>query len=156
MLTQIGAAAKGSRLSNIQAPSHKEFWQRMRVLLADDQAWLRSAMRLLLEQEPDIEVVGEAAEANVLLSIVNAVTPDLLLLDWELPGVRSGGSESLLGNLHSCCPHIAVIVLSGRPEAATSALEAGADYFVSKAEPPESLLSAILDVRRSRTELNSD
>ena len=86
----------------------------MRVLLADDQAWLRSAVRLLLEQEPDIEVVGEAAEANVLLSIIDAVAPDLLLLDWELPGSRAGGgSERLLRRLHACCPHIAVIVQQG-------------------------------------------
>ena len=127
----------------------------MRVLLADDQAWLRSAVRLLLEQEPDIEVVGEAAEANVLISIVEAVAPDLLLLDWELPGTRTGG-ERLLRRLHTCCPHIAVIVLSGRPEAAARALDAGADYFVSKAEPPDSLLAAILDVRRTRPSLRAD
>ena len=127
----------------------------MRVLLADDQDWLRSAVRLLLEQEPDIEVVGEAAEATVLLSIVDAVSPDLLLLDWELPGARGVDSERLLRSLHSCCPHIAVIVLSGRPEAATSALQAGADYFVSKAEPPESLLSAVLAVHHSQTGLGS-
>ena len=124
----------------------------MRVLLADDQASLRSAVRLLLEQEPDIEVVGEAAEANILLSIVDAVTPDLLLLDWELPGTHAGdGSERLLDRLHTCCPQISVIVLSGRPEAAARALEAGADYFVSKAEPPESLLAAVIEVRHSQT-----
>lgn len=124
----------------------------MRVLLADDQASLRSAVRLLLEQEPDIEVVGEAAEAGILLSIVGAVAPDLLLLDWELPGTHAGnGSERLLQRLRSCCPHIAVIVLSGRPEAAARAMAAGADYFVSKAEPPDSLLTAVLEVRHAQT-----
>lgn len=129
----------------------------MRVLLADDQAWLRSAVRLLLEQEPDIEVVGEAAEATVLLSIIDAVSPDLLLLDWELPGARASISgDSLLHRLHSCCPHIAVIVLSGRPEAAARALHAGADYFVSKADPPEALLTAVLNVRKDQTALHTD
>lgn len=129
----------------------------MRVLLADDQPALRSAVRLLLEQEPDIEVVGEAAEANVLLSIVDVIAPDLLLLDWELPGTHAGdGSERLLSRLHACCPHIAVIVLSGRPEAASRAMEAGADYFVSKADPPEALLAAVLDVRGANKTLRAD
>lgn len=124
----------------------------MRVLLADDQAWLRSAVRLILEQEPDIEVVGEAAEANMLLSAIADSRPDLLLLDWELPGARvTGGSERLLRRTRANSPNIAVIVLSGRPEAASLALEAGADYFVSKADPPEVLLSAVRDVRRGRS-----
>jgi DNA-binding NarL/FixJ family response regulator len=129
----------------------------MRVLLADDQAWLRSAMRLLLEQEPDIEVVGEAGEANVLLSLVGAVTPDLLLLDWELPGTLSGArGECILNRLHNCCPEVAIIVLSGLPESGTHALDAGADYFVSKADPPEALLGAVLNVRRMRTSMAVD
>jgi DNA-binding NarL/FixJ family response regulator len=121
----------------------------MRVLLADDQAWLRSALRLLLEQQADIEVVGEAAEANVLLSIIQAVSPDLLLLDWELPGAGANGSGArLLRRIRTCCPRVSVIVMSGRPEASTMALDAGADYFVSKADPPESLLAAVCEVRR--------
>ncbi len=120
----------------------------MRVLLADDQAWLRSAVRLLLEQETDIEIVGEAAEASMLLSITEAVTPDLLLLDWELPGPHAGGSgERILQQLQNCCPNVAVIVMSGRPEARASALNAGAGYFVSKAEPPDSLLAAVREVQ---------
>ena len=124
----------------------------MRVLLADDQAWLRSAVRLLLEQEPDTEVVGEAAEADLLISIARSIGPDLILLDWELPGTATdSGAARLLGTLHRCCPQISVIVLSGRPEAGAVALDAGADYFVSKADPPESLLSALRDVRREQS-----
>lgn len=129
----------------------------MRVLLADDQAWLRSAVRLLLEHEPDMEVVGEAAEANVLLTIAETVVPDLLLLDWELPGARAGdGGQRLLRRLHKCCPRVAVIVLSGRPESAIQAMDAGADYFVSKADPPESLLYAVREVRRIQTTVRPD
>jgi DNA-binding NarL/FixJ family response regulator len=130
----------------------KEYSSKMRVLLADDQAWLRSAVRLVLEQEPDIEVVGEAAEVYVLLSTAEAMRPDLVLLDWELPGVSTdSGSVRLLGILRHCCPHVTVIVLSGRPEAGALALDAGADYFVSKADPPDSLLSAVRNVRRAQS-----
>ncbi len=122
----------------------------MRVLLADDQAWLRSALRLLLEQEPDVEVIDEAGEAKSLLSKTQSARPHLVLLDWELPGMRAGGGgRQLLATLHGFCPNLAVIVLSGRPEAGASAIAAGADFFVSKAEPPESLLAALRAVKQS-------
>jgi DNA-binding NarL/FixJ family response regulator len=120
----------------------------MRVLLADDQAWLRSAVRLLLEQEADVEIIGEAAEMKALLVKAESCHPDLILLDWELPGCPvDGAGRQLLGALHATTPHLHVIVLSGRPEAGHRALAAGADYFVSKADPPEVLLDALRKVK---------
>ena len=59
----------------------------MRVLLADDHPRVRSALRLILEQEPNFQVVGETADATGLLLAVNEKAPDLVLLDWELPGL---------------------------------------------------------------------
>ncbi len=118
------------------------------MFLADDQAWLRSAERLLLEQEPDVEIVGEAAEVKSLLAKIEVLCPDLVLLDWELPGLKSShAGRQLLMALHAYCPDLTVIVLSGRPEAGQLALAAGADYFVSKADPPESLLGALRKVK---------
>lgn len=119
----------------------------MRVFLADDQAKVRSALRLLLEQEPGLRVVGEAAEAEELLVQVQATRPDLMLLDWELPGlalahsIRSG--KQLLSVLHRYCPNLRVIALSGQLEARRAALAAGADAFVSKGDPPERLLATL-------------
>jgi DNA-binding NarL/FixJ family response regulator len=122
----------------------------LRVLLADDQAWLRSALRFLLEQESGVEVIGEAGDARALLSRVESARPDLVLLDWELPGMRAaGGEQEILAALHQFCPDLFVIVLSGRPEASSSALDAGADFFVSKADPPESLLAALRAVKQA-------
>lgn len=121
----------------------------MRVLLADDQAWLRSALRLLLEQEVDVEVIAEAGEARSLLSKTQKTRPHLVLLDWELPGMRAGSGHALLAALRKLSPDVSVIVLSGRPEANTSALDAGADFFVSKADPPEALLAALRAVRQT-------
>lgn len=123
----------------------------MRVLLADDQAWLRSALRLLLEQEADVEVIAEAAEARSLLSKAQRTRPHLVLLDWELPGMRAGGGHELLAALREISPNVSVIVLSGRPEANTFALDAGADFFVSKADPPEALLAALRAVRQAHS-----
>lgn len=121
----------------------------LRVLLADDKASLRSAMRLLLEQDPDWEIVGEAAEVRGLLTKTDSTHPHLILLDWELPGLPKSSAEhhDLLVRLHNLHPCTHVIVLSGRPEAEAVALAAGADVFVSKAAPPEVLLAALHQIK---------
>ncbi len=120
----------------------------LRVLLADDQSWLRSAMRLLLEQDPEIEIIGEAAEVRTLLATVFTAQPDLVLLDWELPGLADADmGPKVLHTLHKLVPHIRVIALSGLPNAGEQALAAGAEFFVSKADPPEALLAALQAVK---------
>jgi len=130
----------------------------MRIFLADDQAKVCSALRLLLEQEPGLSVVGEAAEAKDLLAQVQRTRPDLVLLDWELPGLRvPSASTSLTGSeissgqrllaaLHSLSCRLKVIALSGHVEAREEALAAGADAFVSKGDPPERLLITLRTV----------
>jgi CheY-like chemotaxis protein len=73
-----------------------------------------------------------------------ALQPDLILLDWELPGLSGATTaRSVLNTLFACCPTLQVIVFSGRPEAGRHALAAGANQFVSKAAPPEQLLAAL-------------
>jgi DNA-binding NarL/FixJ family response regulator len=112
----------------------------MRILLADGEANVRYGLRVLLEEWPECEVVGEAADAEELLAQIQATCPELVLLSWGLPG--PAGSD-LLPALRSVCHDLYVIVLSGRPEARQVVLEAGANAFVSKVEPPERLLAAI-------------
>lgn len=121
----------------------------MRVLIADDQAWLRSAMRLLLEQESDIEISGEASDTQTLLATAKATHPDLILVDWELPGLYPHtAKKGVIHSLHAADPQVQIIVLSGHPEAIPVALAAGADGFVNKGDPPEYLLSAIQQARQ--------
>ena len=120
----------------------------MRVLLADDQKKVRSALRLLLEQQPDVEILGEAVDTTVLLDWVKAAHPDLVLLDWELPGLPA---VALLPLLHFQQPGLQVVALSGRPEARRAALEAGVEAFVSKGDPPEVLVAALDACRRENT-----
>jgi DNA-binding NarL/FixJ family response regulator len=117
---------------------HKQ--KAIRVLLADDEPTLRSALRLLLEQEPGLQVVGETAESSSAQQQAAALQPDLLLLDWELPGVAGA---ALIAALQAAAAGMRVIALSSRPEAQHAALAAGADAFVSKGNPPDSLLAAI-------------
>jgi DNA-binding NarL/FixJ family response regulator len=114
----------------------------MRVLLADDQSQVRSALRLLLEYGAKWRVIGEASEAEELLARARADHPDLVLLDWELPGLEHAQA---LHVLRQQCPRLKIIVLSGRPEARQDALAIGVDGFVSKGDPPERLLAAMSD-----------
>jgi two-component system response regulator NreC len=117
----------------------------MRILLADDEFNVRYGLRVLLEERPELEVVGEAADADELLAQLGAACPDLVLLSWGLPG-RQGAD--LLPALRRICYDLYVIGLSGRPEARQAALDAGANAFVSKVEPPERLLAAIASAQR--------
>jgi len=112
----------------------------MRLLLADDETRVRFALRVLLLHRSGIDLVGEASNAAELLETLSRESPDVVLLDWELPG--SSGSQ-LLRDMRSIRPRLPIIALSGRPENQLAALSAGADAFVSKADPPERLISAL-------------
>ena len=125
----------------------------MRVLIADDQHRVRSALRLMLGQQPGMEVLGEAVDATGLLDWTRVACPDLVLLDWELPGLPGNG---VLPALRTLCPHLGVIALSGRPEARRAALDAGVDAFVSKGDPPERLLAAVNAACHKQTRRKSD
>ncbi len=85
-------------------------------------------------------VVGEAVDADDLLDQAGATSPDLVLLDWSLPGMAAC---DLLPALRRVCPDLLVVAPSARPEARRAALAAGANAFASKGNPPERLLAAI-------------
>jgi two-component system response regulator EvgA len=111
----------------------------MRVLLADDHRAVRAALRLLLEQE-DIAVDGEVGDVPALLQAARSRCPDLVLLDWTMLDLPP---RDLFQNLRSLCPHLQIVVLSGRPEARLQALSAGADIFISKIDPPDTVLRVL-------------
>lgn len=116
----------------------------MRVLLADDQIWLRSALRLLLEYESDLEVVGEVASASAVLPSLVNLHPDLLLLDWDLPSLKtSEARRRLITALHAIHPQLHIIALTSNHETKNAHRTVGVDAFVSKTDPPNNLLSAI-------------
>ncbi len=156
----------------------------MQILLADNQPKVRFGLRVLLERQPGLKVVGEAADAEELLAQMEAACPDLVLLGWGLPGLAKAdpsasrrpepfvpgpkdqgpvactevppehdegpsrsepSGQGLLSALRGVCPDLFVIALSGRTEMRRAALDAGADAFVYKCDPPERLLAAIAD-----------
>jgi two-component system response regulator DesR len=97
-------------------------------------------MRVLLDIAPQVRVIGEALNAKELLAVTEATKPDLVLLDWELPGILA---DTALADLRRSHPGLVVIALSARPEARRAALTAGSDAFVSKLEAPDHLLRVI-------------
>lgn len=111
----------------------------MRVLLADDEPKVRSALRLILEQLKAVESVEEVNDAESLADRLQKTPPDLLLVDWELPGLHAGATFYEIRQ-HS---PIKVIALSGRCPAPQAALSYGADACLSKCESPDRLFAAL-------------
>jgi DNA-binding NarL/FixJ family response regulator len=112
----------------------------MRILLADAQPNVRYALHVLLANRPKLNLAGDATDAYELISRLKADDPDMLILDWMLPGLDEAGSIAALRDIR---PDLIIIALSGRPELGRAAINAGADAFVSKIDPPERLLTAI-------------
>ncbi len=122
----------------------------IRVLVADSHVTVRSALRRLLDEEPDLLLAGEATRAGDLLALAQTQRPDVVLLAWELPGLGAGGCAApaqpprrLFYQLHALAFHPRVVVHSGWPQAQPAALLAGADAFVSQGSPPQHLLATL-------------
>lgn len=110
----------------------------MKIFLADPHPQVRSALHLVLSQMPEVPVVSESGDALHLLAQCSQGCPDLILLDPEL--VKRNDSQQLLDiftAIHRFCPEAKVVAISSRLEVEREALEAGADGFISKTEPPE-------------------
>lgn len=111
-----------------------------RVVLADATPKVRSALKLLLEQDEAMTVNTAVASARGLMEQVRVSCPDAILLDCDLSGLEVG---EILPQLRSACPRVRVIALCSRPETRQAALSAGVDAFVCKDESPEKLLEVL-------------
>ncbi len=114
----------------------------IRVLLVDDQAVVRRALRVRFHLEPDLEVVGEASTGREALTLAQALTPDVVLMDIQMPGMN--GIEATAA-LRRVVPESVVVILSIYDDAQTrgQAQAAGAVACVEKRGETETLLSAI-------------
>jgi len=112
----------------------------IRILLADESAEIRSALRLLLETRLDLELISEARDMQHVLAQMEDSQPACIILDWNLPGRPTRERVSVLRAL---VPDIKVIVMNTRPELREQVLAEGADAFICKTDPPSKLLEAI-------------
>jgi len=117
----------------------------VRVVLADDQEMVRAGLRMLIDFQPDLEVVGEAADGVEAVEVVTRLRPDVVLMDVRMP--RCDGIEAARRVL-AAVPDVAVVVLTTFDEdgSLAEALRAGVSGFLLKTAPPEQLLHAIRTV----------
>ena len=114
----------------------------IRLLLVDDQPAVRRGLRIRLHLEPDIQIVGEASTGGEALSMVQALSPDVVLMDVEMP--EMDGIEATAA-LRMADPRSAVVILSIHDDMQTRARAqaAGAVAFVEKRGATDRLLAAI-------------
>jgi CheY-like chemotaxis protein len=116
----------------------------MRILLADDNVEIRAALRLLLEELGEEDIL-EARDLGQALAALQGAGADVILLDWELPrGDYAGGDTAqFVQGSKQRAPGCRVIAMSGRPESRLESLRAGCEGFVSKNDPPDRLLALL-------------
>ncbi|MFI6654367.1 response regulator [Streptomyces sp. NPDC050523] len=119
--------------------------QVIRVLLVDDQPMIRTGFRLILESEPDIDVVGEASDGDEAVAGTEALKPDIVLMDIRMPGMD--GVEATRRIVRSGSKSRVVILTTFDLDAhVVDALRAGASAFLVKDGPADSLVGAIRTV----------
>jgi DNA-binding NarL/FixJ family response regulator len=124
----------------------------MQILVATKDADLRLAIELYLSEEPGMDVVGTASGAASMRALLQTCRPELVLLDWDLPGHPPA---SLLAEAKSLNPRIKVIVLGKDPALKQVALASGADAFFVRGDSPRPLVTAIRQARAQRAAVES-
>jgi DNA-binding NarL/FixJ family response regulator len=116
--------------------------KKVRVLIAEDHGTVREGMRLLIEKEPDMEVVGEAADGREALLLALKLLPDVVLMDISMPGVD--GLQATRG-LQESCPQVRVLALTRHADYGflTEMLRAGAKGYVLKQSSSADLVSVV-------------
>ena len=114
----------------------------IRVLIADDHPMVRQGLRVFLELEPDLEVVGEAADGAEAAALTAELLPDVVLLDLVMPGVDGLAALELLAE-QGLAERALVVTSFGEYRSALPALRAGARGYISKEVDPAALATAV-------------
>jgi DNA-binding NarL/FixJ family response regulator len=129
--------------------------QNIRILLVDDHQMFRNALRSLLENTVNIEVVGETGDAFEIVSLARKTSADIVCMDIGMPGMNGiEATRKLIG----ACPNVKVIALSSYSEHkyVQDMMAAGASAYITKVEAADELLRAITAVRQNRKYLCPD
>jgi DNA-binding NarL/FixJ family response regulator len=120
----------------------------IRILLVDDQALVRAGFRMILDAEPEMEVVGEAADGREAIDQVRALSPDVVLMDIRMPELDGLEATRRILDGGDDAPKILMLTTFDLDEYVYEALRAGASGFLLKDTPPEQLVSAIEVISR--------
>lgn len=127
---------------------------KIRILLVDDHAVVRSGLHLLLDAQPDMAVVGEAADGLEAIARVLELKPDVVLMDLSMPGGRDGLHTT--AELVSTSPDTKVLILTMHDDEQYlfRSLKAGASGYILKSSPGSELLNAIRQVHQGQAYLH--
>src|SRR5712691_1788929 len=114
----------------------------IRVLIVDDQALVRAGFRMILEAQPDLEVVGEAGDGSAAIDAVRTLRPDVVLMDIRMPGVDGIEATRRLTEA-GAQSRIVILTTYDLDEYVFDALAAGASGFLLKHVPPEELVRGV-------------
>ena len=114
----------------------------VRVVVADDQALVRTGFRMILSAEPDIAVVGEAVDGETAVAVVAQLAPDVVLMDVRMPGVDGIAATRCITGSGSDAK-VVMLTTFDMDEYVYDALRAGASGFLLKDVPPEQLVAGI-------------
>ncbi|GAA3382637.1 response regulator transcription factor [Streptomyces racemochromogenes] len=120
----------------------------MRVVVADDERMVRTALRVILDAEPDMEVVGEAATGAEAVALVRSLTPDVVLMDVRMPEIDGLGATAQILRSMPTPPRIVVVTTFENDSYVYDALRAGASGFLLKRADPDELIGAVRLVAR--------
>jgi DNA-binding NarL/FixJ family response regulator len=118
----------------------------IRIVVADDQAMVRKGLRMLLDDEPDMEVVGEAGDGAEAVAVVRRVKPDVALMDIRMPNVDGLEATRRLLADGSLPTRVLVLTTFGLDEYVYEALRVGASGFLIKDAPAEELIEGVRTV----------
>lgn len=132
----------------------------MRIMIADSHPEVRAALRLLLEEDSATWiVVAEAASAIELINRARSANPQVILVDWDLPGMQTAPlgadhqrADKIILALKAIAPKAKIMALSTSAEVKLAALQTGVDAFLCKSEPPQQLIVAIKKLEQSLAE----
>jgi DNA-binding NarL/FixJ family response regulator len=116
---------------------------RIGVLIADDQPMVRAGLRMILELEPDIEIVGEAADGNEAIAVAGDTKPDVILMDVRMPNLDGLEATRRIVHDRDHLPRVLILTTFDLDAYVFEALQAGASGFVLKDIQPEHLVDAI-------------
>jgi two-component system invasion response regulator UvrY len=127
----------------------------IRIVLIDDHTLVRTGLRMILEKQPDMEIVGEAEDGERGLALIKRVQPDIALVDVHMPGF-SGVELTERVRRAKLATRVVILTMAGEAPFPRRLLDADASAYLTKGCPAEELLKAVRQVADGRRYLGSD